>query len=183
MKSELPESWFSNPRPLPLDERGRVDFSRDKRMVNTQPVQPNPTTAERFIGRMFHAVSLPDRGRIIQLYRWDESDRDLPLATANHNVFRLDAAGKVVWQVRRDDKGHMNWDYLNREARAEDPGCEGYFDPFNQLYLLDCSAPEAAEGESCFWQPGCRVYLNTRWWAYLLDIDTGIATCTGEQLK
>ena len=102
MKSELPESWFSNPRPLPLDERGRVDFSRDKRMVNTQPVQPNPTTAERFIGRMFHAVSLPDRGRIIQLYRWDESDRDLPLATANHNVFRLDAAGKVVWQVRRE---------------------------------------------------------------------------------
>jgi len=105
------------------------------------------------------------------------------LTLANHNVFRLDAEGQVVWQVRREDMGHMNWDYLNKEAKAEDPDIEGYFDPFNRLYMLDCPTMQTGEARSRVWQPGCKVYLNTRWWAYLLDIDTGIATCTGEQVK
>jgi hypothetical protein len=79
--------------------------------------------------------------------------------------------------------GHMNWDYLNKEAKVEDPNAEGYFDPFNRLYMLDCPTAQTGEARSRVWQPGCKVYLDTRWWVYLLDIDTGIATCTGDQVK
>jgi len=150
-------------------------------------VQQRETTAvtiERYLGLPFQSIELPDSHRIIRLQNvYGSGDKWPSLTLANHNVFRLNGAEEVVWQVWRDDKGHMNWDYINREAQAEDPGCEGYFDPFQHIYLLGCSTPQAGKGRSLVWQPGFRVYLNTRWWTYLLDIDTGVATCTGDQLK
>jgi len=130
-------------------------------------------------------ILLSDQGRIVTA--WPNTtggtfrDGWPDLHTANHNVFRLDASGKVIWQVRRDDKGHMNWDYLNAEAKADDPTTEGYFDPFWSLGMDERGALDV-QPVGVF-RPGCKVYLTTRWWAYELDVETGIATCTGEQIK
>lgn len=136
----------------------------------------------RFLGMPCQLVATVDGDLIIRLENvYGSGDIWPDLYTANHNVFRLDAAGNVVWQVRRDDKGHMNWDYLNAEAKAENPAAEGYFDPFWSLGM-DESGARGAQPAGVF-RPGCKVYLTTRWWAYELDVETGVATCTGDQIK
>ena len=33
------------------------------------------------------------------------------------------------------------------------------------------------------WRSGCVIYLLTQRWSYVLDPETGVATCTGDQLK
>jgi len=136
----------------------------------------------RFLGMPYQSLATEDEGLIIRLENvYGSGDVWPDLHTANHNVFRLDASGKVIWQVRRDDKGHMNWDYLNAEAKADDPTTEGYFDPFWSLGMDERGALDV-QPVGVF-RPGCKVYLTTRWWAYELDVETGIATCTGEQIK
>ena len=192
--SEMPRSWFSNPRPLPLDKNGKVDFSLDVVSYGEKDVSgPDPQTAERYLGRMFDQLWLPNGDRIVLLYRWDSSDPGLPLHTANHNVFRLKANNEVVWQVRRDDQGHMNWEYLNQEAKEADPTSEGYMDPFTNMSTgfferrpTGLTGPFQPKVEKVYfeeWAPGRLVWLTTRWWGYDLDPETGIATCTGEQVK
>lgn len=103
------------------------------------------------------------------------------LHTANHNVFRLDAAGNVVWQVTREEGPHVDWAARHAHAKAEDPAAEGYFDPFWSLGLDERGAL-STEPAGIF-RPGCKVYLTTRWWSYELDVETGVATCTGNQVK
>jgi|CXWL01.1.fsa_nt_gi hypothetical protein len=119
--AEIPRSWFSNPRPLPLDKDGRVDFSLDTENQETIRYETEmPTQSEeRFMGRKFDEVKLPDGGRVILLYRWDENDPDLPLHDSNHNIFRLDKDGKVVWQVVRDEQGKVNWESCFSLAREK----------------------------------------------------------------
>lgn len=139
---------------------------------------------ERYLGLPFQVIQLPDAHRIIRLQNvYGSGDVWPSLALANHNVFRLDAEGKVVWQVHRDERGHVNWEVRHAHAKEENPAAEGYFDPFSRLYMLDCPAAQSGENRSTIWQSGCKVYLVTRWWEYLLDLDTGIATCTGDQVK
>ena len=130
-------------------------------------------------------IPLSDGGRLVEI--WPRTGGRTfkegwpSVYSANHNVLRLDAAGNVIWQIKRDDKGHINWDYLNAEAKAEDPQTEGYFDPFWNMALDERHAP--APQPAGVYRPGCKVYLTTRWWGYELDVETGVATCTGEQIK
>lgn len=103
------------------------------------------------------------------------------LELANHNVFRLNADNQVVWQVRRvENPTHASWEELHAMAKAKDPSCEGYFDPFFGMSMGD---EQGKYDPSDICRPGCRIYLQTRWWAYSLDPETGIATCTGDQIK
>ncbi|HRK57438.1 MAG TPA: hypothetical protein PLQ67_07950, partial [Burkholderiaceae bacterium] len=119
---------------------------------------------------------------------------DTSLELANHNVFRLNANNEVVWQVRRDDRGHMNWEYLNQEAKEKDPNSEGYMDPFTRMSTGFFERHEVVDPDPFIckrmektyypdWAPDRLVWLSTRWWGYDLDPETGIATCTGEQVK
>lgn len=111
------------------------------------------------------------------------------LSLANHNVFRLDAQNEVVWQVRRDERGHVNWEVRHAHAKRKHAegspdgayGPEGYWDPFRSLGMDERQAL-SPEPKSIY-RPGCVVYLVTRWWEYVLDVETGIATCTGDQVK
>lgn len=146
--------------------------------------------------KVYQEIQFISGGRIVNAWPNTEggSFRDgwPSLDIANHNVFRLDAADNVVWQVRRvESPTHASWEELHELARrryAEGSrdgahGPEGYWDPFNRLYMLDCPAVQSGEVKRMIWQPGCTVYINTRMTAYLLDVETGIATCTGDQLK
>lgn len=57
----------------------------------------------------------------------------------------------------------------------------GYLDPFTSLGMDERGAIEAQP--QGVWRPGCVVYLLTRSWSYVLDPETGVATCTGDQVK
>ncbi len=103
--SNLPKKWFSNSRPLPLNAQGKVDFSIEKQIRAEEDSGFDPASAERFMGRMFDEIKMPDGGRIIRLYLWDDNDPELPLEIENHNIFRLDSNNEIVWQVKRvEDK-------------------------------------------------------------------------------
>ncbi len=192
--SELNKSWFGNARPLPLDKNGRVDFSLDKKKdLQETKLRPDPKTAERFMGRMFDSAVMPNGDRIIALYRWDDADLDLPLEIENHNVFRIDRNNNVVWRVRRDEEKFVNWDSRNKHAKEDNPDCEGYSDPFRNLsekFFVRTRLPDRGFFHEDFkttyfdeYAPGRLLSLTTKWWAYDLDPETGVATCTGMQVK
>ena len=64
---------------------------------------------------------LPNGDSIILInYYSDKSP--LTLHDHNHNIFRLDASGNVVWQVQRDDRGRINWDYIMGEVAKGEKG-------------------------------------------------------------
>lgn len=186
--TDIPRSYFSNPRKLPLDSDGRVNLDLPSEPV--EYIRPDPATAERMFGRMFEQIRTTNGDRIICLFRWDESDPVLPIELANHNVFRLDANNQVVWQVRRVELPDTTaWEVMHERAKkwhadGSPDGAyteQGYLDPFTSLGMDERGAltPEP-QG---IWRPGCVVYLLTRWWSYVLDPETGIATCTGDQVK
>ncbi|WP_300654003.1 hypothetical protein [Hydrogenophaga sp.] len=145
--------------------------------------------------RVIDMVKLADGGRIVHASPYSTPEfptgKDWPdIELANHNVFRLNAKNEVVWQVRRiENPTHMPWDQLHemakrlrREGRIDGAYTEqGYLDPFTSLGMDEHGAVEP-EPEGV-WRPGCVVYLLTRWWSYVLDPETGVATCTGDQVK
>lgn len=129
--------------------------------------------------KIWHEVVMPDGGRIVDAWPLDETNWP-SLELANHNVFRLDADRQVVWQVRRVEDGYVDWESRHRHAKAKDPSCEGYFDPFWGMSMGD---EHGKYDPSNRYRPGCEIYLQTQWWSYHLDPETGIATCTGVQIK
>ena len=126
--------------------------------------------------------------RLVRAATWTLATKDLE--TANHNVFRLNANNEMVWQVRRvENTTRMPWDQLHarakqKHAEGSPDGCYtamGYLDPFTSMGLDENAAIEVEPRG--VWRAGCVVYLLTRWWSYVLDPATGIATCTGDQVK
>ncbi|MDP2066527.1 MAG: hypothetical protein U1E02_09100 [Hydrogenophaga sp.] len=129
---------------------------------------------------IYQEIPLPNGDRIV--FADPEGDQWASLDLANHNVFRLDADNQVVWQVRRvETLGQLNWEVANRQAKEADPASEGYYDPFWNMGMKESEAASAEPRGQ--YRPGCIIYLTTRWWSYRLDADTGIATCTGDQVK
>ena len=148
--------------------------------------------------KIYQDISMPDGGRIIlgnPGYGW----LDVDLNASNHNVFRLDAHNQVIWQVTREETGYVNWESRHRHAKEDDPTCEGYSDPFTDMgnkFFKRRAIPEKPSSYSRLecnptvekivfdtYAPGLLLGLRTRRWAYDLDPETGVATCTGEQLK
>ncbi len=191
--SNLPKKWFSNPRPLPLNAEGKVDFSLDKKISEEEISDFDPSSAERFMGRMFDEIKMPDGGRIIRLYRWDENDPDLPLMIENHNIFRLGLNNEIVWRVKRKEDGYVNWESRNKHAKEDNPNCEGYSDPFLSMgsqfferHPLPYKGPFHPKFEIVAfdtYKSGRLLGAATNWWGYDIDPETGVATCTGEQSK
>lgn len=148
--------------------------------------------------QVFRAIKMPDGGRIISLcpYATEEFKTGKPwpnVDLANHNVFRLDADDDVIWQVKRVEDEYVNWESRNRHAKEDDPTAEGYFDPFidmGRLFFerrpLPYKGPFHPKYEDVYFDtfaPGRLLGCRTNWWAYHLDPETGIATCTGAQVK
>ena len=147
--------------------------------------------------QIYCEIGMPDGGVIVHADPKEDHWRSVELA--NHNVFRLDAHNQVIWQVRREETGYVNWEARHRHAKEDDPNCEGYYDPFTHMGTafferrplpdkpssysrLECN-PKFEEIGFDTYAPGRLLWLTTRSWVYDLDPATGIATCTGEQFK
>lgn len=143
--------------------------------------------------KIYTEASMPDGGRIIianPAYGW--IDRNVN--ESNRNVFRIDPFGNIVWQVRRDEKGFINWDARNRNTTITNPTfTDGYRDPFVSMgtqffsrHLTNDNRPYYPKfSYELFdvYAPGRLLGLNTFEFEYDLDPETGIATCTGIPVK
>ncbi len=187
-------SWFSNARPLPLNAEGRVDFSLERRQeVSALQNDFSPKNGERFKGWLFDSVSMPDGDRVITLYKWDDDDPELSLHDMNHNVFRLNKNNEIVWQVRRDERGYVNWESCHKHAKLEYPNSEGCKDPFygmSEKFFEEREQPNkkilAPAVEEVWFDTyalGRMLWLSTGWYGYHLDPETGVAVCTGQQVR
>lgn len=138
---------------------------------------------ERYLGLPFQAIQLPDGQRIIRLENiYGSGDVWPSLYLANHNVFRLDAAGNVVWQVRRVElPQRASWEVLHRMARERDPSVEGFYDQFWDMHLDEHLAqdPELRG----IYRPGCKISLRTERLWFDLDVETGVAVASGHEFK
>lgn len=147
---------------------------------------------EQFLTLPFQPISIAQGGeRLIRLQNiWGSGNTWPSLDLANHNLFRLDVNNRVVWQVRRvENSTHANWEILHELAKRKHAEgafegyytADGYMDPFFNMGLDESGALDAEPAGT--YRPGCKVYLTTHWWSYELDVETGIATCTGNQVK
>lgn len=141
--------------------------------------------------KIYEEISMSDWGRIVLADPINHSWHDLYLA--NHNIFRIDRNGHVMWQVRRDEQGYINWDVRNRHAKEDNPLSEGYMDSFagmgRKFFRRHPTGDLRPYHPKFFYErfdtyvPGSLLALHTLEFEYDLDPETGIATCTGMHVK
>jgi len=138
--------------------------------------------------RVVHEMPLSNGERVVLAgpinHKW-------PLSQAiNHNVFRLDRFGEVIWQVHREEIVFADWGKKNATPKLIEPSfSEDDCDPFasmgtqffirrpfidNQPYL-----PKFNHEFFDSYAPGRLLSLSTYELEYDLDPETGIAVCTG----
>lgn len=139
----------------------------------------------------YQVICIPDESRIVMAAPIGDKWHDLYLA--NHNVFRLDPFGQVMWQVRREENGFVNWEACHQIAKERDPDCEGCMDPFanmgTQFFVRRPTGdprpfhPKFVYDVFDSYAPGRLLGLSTYKLEYDLDPETGVASCTGMQVK
>ena len=79
---------------------------------------------------------------------------DVSLHNENHNVYRLNPAGEIIWQVRRDDSNHPAdwWDILHRHAREK--GLDGAREPFMYIQIEYPDGRRSSSESEWRWQWG-----------------------------
>jgi hypothetical protein len=130
-------------------------------------------------------INLPDGGSIVV------ADYGKPpmwyskgaLHFINHNIFRLDKDGNVVWQVVREDQGKVNWALLNELAQEE--GREGAEHMFATIWCVNPWTGELSTDVNTGrpllnyqWRPGMKLMARASDLGndlYEIDIETGIA--------
>lgn len=131
--------------------------------------------------KVWKRVCLPN-GDSIVLGDGYEDGQLCTLFDENHNIYRLNAQGEVVWQVRRDDSNHPPdwWGILHSIARAN--GHDGAREPFTEIHLEYADGSTSFDHQTykwrnpCEWQPGCKIWLvGSAYQQYVLDAETGIA--------
>lgn len=135
---------------------------------------------EDFAGYRTRELRMPDGGKIICFFYVPiDSPKKSSVEDGNHNVFRVDREGRVMWQITRVDHPEVNWELKHQHAREE--GLPGRVEPFIAfvLHFPDGTRyPPHDEVDVIDWVPGCRVEMSnlgigTRW--FRLDVDTGVA--------
>ena len=61
---------------------------------------------ERFNGWPIKQLLLRGGDRIVLTFCWDGTEPNRSIFEANHNIYRLDSQGNIIWQVQRDDSNH-----------------------------------------------------------------------------
>jgi hypothetical protein len=116
---------------------------------------------------------LPNNEKIVISFGYEENEA-MSLYDSNHNIFRLDAQGEVVWQVQRDEQGKLNWDALHEHGRSR--GEDGWREPFMSFGLVHADG-RVESGDMLEWKPGCVVNVSSiSGQDYQLDVDKGIIT-------
>lgn len=136
---------------------------------------------ERFRGWPIKRLLLPGGDRIVLTYCRDGREPPRSTDESNHNVYRLNPAGEVVWQVQRDDRPHPSEVRENRIPPAISPGIGGTREPFMHIHLehpdgrrvaSDCDG-EGTEIER--WDTGYIIWLVAQSrQQYVLDPETGM---------
>jgi len=138
-------------------------------------------TFGNFQGWYSKQLKMPDGGRIV-CYYYQNNCGMVSLHDENHNVFRLDAQGQVMWQVQRDDSNHPPdwWEGLHRHAR--EAGYDGAREPFTYVLLkyddgTNNVSPQTGDPPNvATWTPDCTIWLQgSAYQQYILDPETGIA--------
>ena len=141
------------------------------------------TPLNKYLGWPIRRLVMPNGDQIICLFCKDGSEPDLSVHDGNHNVFRLDKNGKVIWQITRIDYPDTNWESKHQRAREKgEPGC---IEPFIRFYVTYADGTTKTDLETGMapdvieWLPGCKVKMSnlgygTQW--FTLDVDTGVAT-------
>lgn len=136
---------------------------------------------EDFEGYKARHLRMPDGGEIICFF-YRNNGRGSSVEDGNRNVFRLDKAGRVIWQITRIDYPDTNWELKHKMAREEgQPGC---IEPFIRFYVtyadgtIKTDPQTGMAPDSIDWAPNCKVELanlgfGTQW--YTLDVATGVA--------
>ncbi|NOT67535.1 MAG: hypothetical protein HOP04_04255 [Methylophilaceae bacterium] len=137
------------------------------------------------------SVALPDGGVIaISNCLIGDEDKIIPIYDHNHNIFRLDKDGNVVWQVQRDDKDRINWEHIMAEVAKGDKGNPESIRrsrwPFTRISstfvkqgCFEDSNDDKPLAEDCkriAWEPGYVLIVGASGENYELDIETGLAT-------
>lgn len=139
---------------------------------------------EKFRGWPFREVKLLNGDSIIQTYSWDGTEPKSSPFDCNHNIYRLDANGNVVWQVQRQEQGKLypkDWEL--RSERGNEIFEREHLGPFARLSttffkrgVFNEFEPTPPQYESPVWKPD---YVLLAWvygrGVYELDIETGIA--------
>ena len=125
-------------------------------------------------------LTLPNGGQIVLVTGHKYGDIKT-LHDVNHNCYRLNAQGEIIWQVQRDDSNHAPdwWDILHRHARER--GEDGAREPFMEFML---EYPDGSNNKNSLeilpdiacWTPGCIIWLRgSAYQQYILNPETGIA--------
>lgn len=137
---------------------------------------------ERFRGWPIKRLLLPDGDRIVLTYRRDDREPPRSADESNLNVFRLNPAGEVVWQVQRDDRYHPPEVRETGDRRTNAPGIDGAREPFMLIQLEHPDGRRVAsdcDGEGTTierWDTGYIIWLVAQpRQQYVLDPETGMA--------
>lgn len=141
-------------------------------------------STDKFRGWPYDEIKLPSGDKIICTYSWDGSEPKRTLEDANHNIFRLDKDGNVIWQIKREEQGKIRWDLIMEEiARNGEASTRFSRIPFGELWLED---NEGRRFKSDRYIPGCKlIALASGGRSYEVDIEIGIAiniTGAGDRL-
>jgi hypothetical protein len=135
---------------------------------------------------VWKSLLLPESRRLIVASRYENQER-LSVYDENHNIFCLDAAGNVLWQIKRDEGAvEEGFGDLRRAAeRGEtnpDAGFLSGIEPFMYLILYYPDGrnnidPNTGDPPDCgTWEPGVQVRTSSlSGWPYEVDIERGIA--------
>lgn len=136
-----------------------------------------------FTDWQFCGIYLPDGGKVI-CFTYRGQGHYVGLNDLNHNIFRLDKEGNVLWQVTRDEQGKVNWPLLDKLAQENGrAGAEHMFEAIwckNPLTGETSFNPETGTPFSNFhWKPGMQLMARAYGIAnnlYEINIETGVAT-------
>lgn len=112
----------------------------------------------------------------------------------NNNVFRLDKYRNLIWQISRNENGHINWEVRNKNPTIFNPTFKnGYRDPFASMGKKFFVRRPTGDSRPYYpkftyelfdtYAPGRLLGLSTYQFEYDLNPDTGVANCTGVPVK
>lgn len=131
--------------------------------------------------KVWKSIQLPD-AHLVVLVSTYASGEPLSPEDINHNIFRLNAKGEIIWQVKRDDSVRRPdwWEVLHQQARER--GEDGAREPFMNMVMTypdgssNCSPQDGNPPDEAIWTPDCTIWLNgSAYQQYILDPETGIA--------
>lgn len=196
--SDTPSSWFSSPRRFPLDENGKVDLSKKSTPTESESRPSNYLITDPVRGKYLVSVDWHNRLNSCQEVLLQDGGsvfiadslvdgQNMSLHDHNHNIFRLDKGGNVIWQIQREEQGKIRWDLIMAEVAKGDKGnpetirkSRRPFTTLSPIFVKQGSYKEGnpllEEHKSNTWRNGFALIVRASSAVYELDIETGIAT-------